>query len=112
MATIERRLKGSFDSLLQTLEREIVDGNVSATFHGGSNFVTGGVRCAVRVYERYSIMGKGRMSATVTLFGVGEDLSLSIIAAGGSQAMFFKVNTWSESGFAEDIARIVDRWQA
>jgi len=112
MAKIERRLKGDFDSLLQTLDREILKRDTSAAFQGGSDFAAGGVRCAVRVYERFSVMGSGRLGANITLFDDGNDLSLSIIASGGSQAIFFKINTWSEGAFAQDIARIVDEWEA
>jgi len=112
MAKIERRLKGNFDSFLSNLDKEILGGSVSATFQAGSDFAAGDVRCAVRVYERYSMMGGSRLGANITLLGHGDDLSLSIITAGGSQAVFFKINTFGEEAFAEKIAGIVDAWAA
>jgi hypothetical protein len=111
MAKYERRLIGSFDSLLQTLDQEILGRSISASFQDGSDFSIGNVRCAVRVYERYSAIGGNRLAANITLFGSGEDLSLSIITSGGSQAMFFKINTWGEEAFAEKIAKIVEQWE-
>jgi hypothetical protein len=42
--------------------------------------------------------------------GNGDDLFLSVISSGGSQAMFFKVNTWGESAFTGRIAEIVEKW--
>ena len=108
MAKHERRLQGDFDLLLQTLDREIIGGSVTASFQEGSDYTEGNVRVAVRVYERYSALGGNRLSANITLLGVGESLFLSIITAGGSQAMFFKVNTWGEESFLDKIVQIVD----
>ena len=55
MAKYERSLHGNFNSLLETLDREILSGSISASFQGGSDFSIGDVRCAVCVYERYSM---------------------------------------------------------
>ena len=112
MAKFERRLKGNFDSLLDTLDKEILGGSVSASFQGGSDFAAGGVRCAVRVYERYSMIGGNRLAANITLFGDGDDLSLSVISSGGSQAVFFKINTFGEEAMTKKIVQIVEEWAA
>jgi hypothetical protein len=69
MAKYERHLKGSFDSLLNTLNAEILRGNISASSQGSSDFTMGDVRCAVRVYERYSIIGSNRHGENITLMG-------------------------------------------
>jgi len=111
MAKYERNLRGDFNALLQTLDREILGRSISASFQDGSDFTMGNVRCAVRVYERYSAVGGNRLAANITLLGEGEDLSLSVIASGGSQAMFFKINTWGESAFTDKIAQIVEEWE-
>lgn len=69
MAKYECRLQGSFEHLLQRLHDGILSGNVSASYEDGSNFAGGGVRCAVRVYERYSWFGGNRVSLNMTLIG-------------------------------------------
>ena len=112
MATYERRLRGNFDSLLQTLDREILGRSISASFQGGSNFTLGSVRCAVRVYERYSIIGSNRLAANITLLSEGEELYLSVVSSGGSQAVFFKINTLGENAFMKKIAGIVEEWES
>lgn len=111
MAKYERNLRGDFYSLLHTLDREILDGSISASFQDGSDFTMGNVQCAVRVYERYSVIGGNRLAANITLIGTGDELFLSVIASGGSQAIFFKINTFGESAFMEEISRIVNRWE-
>ena len=112
MAKYERQLRGNFDSLLQTLDKEILSGSISTSFQGGSDFSIGNVRCAVRVYERYSAIGSNRLAANITLLGDGDKLFLSVISSGGSQAIFFKINTFGESAFTDRIARIVEQWES
>jgi len=109
MAKYERRLTGNFDTLLNTLHTEILSGSISASFQGGSDYTADDVRCAVRVYERYSWVGSNRLAANITLVGQGDQLFLSVIASGGSQAVFFKINTWGEESFLNKIVRIVER---
>jgi len=43
--------------------------------------------------------------------GNSNDLFLSVISSGGSQAVFFKINTFGESAFTDKIAKIVERWE-
>ena len=99
MAKLEKRLSGDFDTILAQLDDGILSGSVSATLEESSDFECDVVRCAVRVYERYSWTGGNRLSLTLTLFGRGNDLLLSAITSGGSNAMFFKMNTIGEDAF-------------
>ena len=108
MARYERCLRGDFDSLLEQLHNGILDGSVSASYEDGSDYVNGDVRCAVRVYERYSFSGGNRVSLNLTLVGRGEALFLSAITSGGSQAMFFKINTWGEEAFLDRLRELVE----
>ena len=111
MAKYERHLTGNFDSLLKTLDDGILGGSISASFQDGSDYSEGHVRCAVRVYERYSWIGGNRLAANITLLGNGDRLFLSLISSGGSQAMFIKINTWGEEAFTEKIAKLIEQWE-
>ncbi len=108
MAKFEVTLHKDFDRLLHLIEEEIVDSSMSATLEDSSDFVSGGARCSVRVFERYSMMGGNRLSLSVTLFQNGtDDIHLSAIAAGGSQGVLFKVNTFGEEAFLEELRELV-----
>ena len=111
MAKYECRLTGDFNALLRAVDEGILRGSISASLEGGSDYASGNVRCAVRVYERYSMMGGNRLSMNVTLVCDGEELFLTAITAGGSQAVFFKINTFGERAFLDHIIGIVDRFQ-
>lgn len=109
MAKYERHLTGSFDAVLAQLDQGIMEGSMSASYEDGSNYVSGDVRCAVRVYERYSYVGGNRVSLNLTLVGRGEELFLTAITSGGSQALFFKINTWGEEAFLDKLRELAER---
>lgn len=111
MAKLERTLYCDFDELLNAIEDGILNGSVSASLEESSDFINGEARCSVRVFERYSYAGGNRVSLSVTLFQNGDNpVNLSAITAGGSQAMFFKLNTWGEEAFLEKLSELLRRW--
>ena len=110
MAKYERAFQGDFDNLLNILDSGILNGSASASFEDGSDFSYNDIRCAVRVYERYSIIGDNRVSLNITLIGNGKHLFLTAITSGGSQAVFFKMNTVGEESFLDCVKEIVDNY--
>ena len=108
MAKLECTVRGTLSELIRVIHEELLNGSATATYEDGSDFTLGNAQCAVRVYERYSAMGGNRVSLSVTLAGSGDALFLSAITSGGSQAMFFKVNTWGESAFLDSIRDALD----
>ena len=108
MAKLEKELSGSFDQILRKIEDGILRGSVSASLEDSSDFYSGTARCSVRVFERFSHAGGNRVSLSVTIFQNGDDtIRLSAISAGGSQAMFFKINTWGEEAFLDKLREIL-----
>lgn len=108
MAKLEETRYEDFDRLLQRLERGILEGSMSASLEDASDFRSGSARCSVRVFERYSYIGSNRVSLTLTLFQNGDEpVRLSAITAGGSQAIFFKINTWGEEAFLDKLREIL-----
>lgn len=111
MAKYEKHLTGNFDEFLQRISDSVLNGSMSASYEDGSDWTSGEVRCAVRVFERYSAMGGNRVSMNVTLVGKGEELFLTAITSGGSQAVFFKLNTLGEESFLEKLVPIVENYK-
>ena len=110
MAQYQKRLRGSFDGLLAYIEQSVLQGSISASREGGAAFSENGVRCAVRVYERYSYLGQNRLTLTVTLFGRDDALQLFAAASGGSQAVFLKINTLGEEAFQRRFIDAIERY--
>lgn len=107
MAKYEKVMQGNFNEILNRIENGILNGSVSASLEDESDFFSNGARCSVRVFERYSYMGGNRVSLSVTLFQSGDRIHLSAITSGGSQAMFFKVNTFGEEAFLDKLKEIL-----
>ena len=108
MAKLEQTIQGNFDSTLSKITDGILNGSMSASLEETSDFRTGTARCAVRVFERYSYMGGNRVSLNVTLFQAEDGpIHLSAITSGGSQAMFFKMNTFGEEAFLDKLREIL-----
>lgn len=111
MAKVECDLYGDFDMILQDMEDTILGGSFSASMEDRSDFFVGNCRCAVRVYERYSFFGGNRVSLNLTLLEAEGQVKLSAITSGGSQAVFFKVNTLSEETFLDTVRSVIDDYQ-
>lgn len=108
MAKLERTLNGDFSTILGKIVDGIVNGSVSASLEECSDFRSGDARCSVRVFERYSYMGGNRVSLSVTLFqNENGPIHLSAITAGGSQAMFIKLNTLGEEAFLDKLRELL-----
>ncbi len=108
VAKYECRISGDFHHVLQMLHDGLLRSSMSASYEDGSDMQAGDTRCSVRVYERYSMMGSNRVSLSMTLLGNGDDLFLSAITSGGSQAVFFKINTFGEEAFLDRLVELID----
>ena len=109
MAKLEHTVNGSFSQLLTKIEKGILQGSLSASLEESSDFRSGDARCSVRVFERYSYFGGNRVSLSVTLFqNADEPIRISAISTGGSQAVFFKVNTIGEEAFLDKLKDILE----
>ena len=109
MAKLERILHEDFDRLTARIEQGILRGSSSATLKESSDFAAEGARCSVRVFERYSYLGSNRVSMNVTLFQPHPQapVQLCAITSGGSQAMFFKMNTFGEESFLQKLEKLL-----
>lgn len=108
MAKLEKTLSQDFDRLLHQIEQKLLQGSFTATLEDSSDFYGEGARYSVRVFERYSYFGGNRLSLNLTLFQAGNGpVQLSAITAGGSEAVFFKVNTIGEEAFLDKLEEIL-----
>ncbi len=107
MAKYECTVKAGFTNVLRTITEGILSGSVTADLEDSSDMLFGDTRCVVRVFERYSFIGGNRLSLTLTMLGDENEVKLSAITSGGSQAMFFKINTFGEASFLDKFKKIL-----
>lgn len=110
MAKLECDLHGSLFEIEDAID-SAVSKSISASVEDESYSEMGGCSCTVKVYERYSYIGGNRVSLNVTLFACGENIHLTAITSGGSQAVFFKINTFGEESFLDTIRDTVAKFK-
>ena len=111
MAKYEAELKGDFDEILEAIDDAVMGKSASASLEDKSDFIAGNTVCSVRVYERFSYSGGNRVSMNITLLKTEDRIFVSVITSGGSQAMFFKINTLGESSFLDSITSVLDNYK-
>ena len=109
MARFEKVFYEPLSSVIGKVESAVMQGSMTASLEESSDFSVGGVRCAVRVFERYSWSGSNRVSMSVTMVGSGNMTHLCAVTSGGSQAMFFKMNTFGEEAFLDTLRDALER---
>lgn len=108
MAKLETPINGRFHEVKSRIYHGVISGSISCELNGESNFVGKNSRCSVMVFERYSAFGGNRVSLSVTLYQDGDGpIHMSAIASGGSQAIFAKINTFSEESFLEKLREVL-----
>jgi len=110
MAKYELNLKADFNDFLNHIENWVIRSSASASLEDQSDYQVGDFRCAFRVIERYSLFGDNRLSMSIVLIGQGDELFLSGITAGGSKAVFLKINTIGEETFLDVLIDAVNAY--
>ena len=108
MAQHERTIRGDADALVAHLDAQISRSSVTANLEECSDQRIREARMLVRTYERYSAFGGNRVSLNVAILAVGTELAISATTAGGSQAMFWKFNTFGEEAFLAKALEALD----
>lgn len=110
MAHYQTQLTGDADHFVAYLDRAIPEGSVTTKFETGADHRIGDARMIVRTYERYSALGGNRVSLCLSILSVGTALALSAVSSGGSQAMFFKLNTFGEEAFLKRAVAAIEAY--
>ena len=107
MAKLDRTVQGSFDTVLERLTRGILEGSVSASLEDQADYAFSDGRVAVRVFERYSYLGGNRLTMTLVVAEQGGRTRVTAITSGGSQALFYKINTFGEEAFLNKLEALL-----
>ncbi len=111
VARYDMTLTGDVDRFLGHLDGTILSGSISANLEDSADHRLGDARMVLRVYERYSAFGGSRVSLSISVLAVGEQMSVTAIPSGGSQAMFWKVNRLGEESFLNKAIDAIQMWK-
>lgn len=101
VALSEHSIRGDVDEFVAYLHRHITGSSVTAQFEASSDRTVGDARMVVQAYERYSATGGNRLSLVVSTLAVADQLEVCAVASGGSNGMFWKLNTFGEQAFLQ-----------
>ena len=110
MAKYVTKFSGNYSIFRNFLQDEILKGSMSASLEESHEETITGVNCCIETYERYSIMGGNRVSLNVVILESDGIIHLVATASGGSQAVFFKINTFGEEAFLDMLREAVERF--
>ena len=110
MAKYEAKLKGNLYTIIADVESSVAS-SITASKEETStiNFENG--KLIVKAYERYSYFGENRLGLTISYLETGGFIYVVAITTGGSQALFFKINTIGEVSFLDKVSRVLDKYR-
>ena len=112
MAKYTDHLTGDFEQIVKFIHEDLWQQSASLTLEESYQTVAGDRRIEQRAYERYSMIGGNRASLSVLFVETEDGADVCGIATGGSQAVFWKINTWGEAAFLETLESAVNRWKS
>ncbi len=110
MAKYVKEFEGDYDQFIDYLKKRILEGSLSVNLEESQKTVINDVTCTVLVYERYSYSGGNRVSMNITILGYHKHIHIIGVSAGGSQATFFKINTFGEESFLKTLIYPVEEY--
>ncbi len=110
MAKYEAKLKGNLYTIIADVENSVAS-SITASEEESStiNFPNG--KLVVKAYERYSYFGQNRLGLTISYLDIGDYIYVVAITTGGSQALFFKINTIGEVAFLDKVSQVLNKYR-
>jgi hypothetical protein len=108
MAKYEQRLTGVFHDILNLVHEGILQDAYSMNLVDQSDYQSGDVRIAVRVYDKYFMRNGNRTCLSVTIVGHGDDLFITAISAGGGQGIFFNTSWGAEEEMVDLVQELIE----
>ena len=111
MAKYSCELHGSFQHFCQFLKNELIKSSFSASIEDEHYYDIHDVHVGILILERYSYTGGNRLSLSITITEYQNHLQVTAISSGGSQAMFFKINTLGEDAFLNKLKEAIQQYK-
>ena len=109
MAKYERMLYGDFDQIVSEVHEGIMKDAYSTNLVDQSDYQSGDIQIAVRVYDKYFMRNGNRTCLSVTIAGHNRDIFVSAISGGGGQGIIFNTSWGSEEEMVGMVQTIIER---
>lgn len=109
MAKFEKLITGNFESVVQEIDKAVMDNGLSMNLVDQSDYELNGSKIAIRVYDKYFMRNKSRASLTVSIIAHEHEIFISAIGAGGGQGAFFNYSLGAETEMMEIVSNYVNK---
>lgn len=113
MASFKKEAQINFEQykeLLEYMTKNILEGSVSASLEEEESYEKDNIIAHCLAFERYAYLGGNRVSLTLSSVYSNNNAVIFLVATGGSQAAFFKINTYSEENFLELAVQYLEEY--
>ena len=111
MASYEVSVRADFAGFVAFVEDSLCRQSSSISMEYGRDLEIGGSRARFSVFERYSMAGGNRVSLSILFAERDGYVDVTGVSSGGSQAVFWKINTLGEEGFLDTLKEAVREYQ-
>lgn len=109
MAKYKWTISGDFHYITDCIKKEILNTSTSASLEDEEYIINDSCRIGIMVFERYSYTGGNRLSLNVTVIDSNHKIQVIGISSGGSNGVFFKVNTMGEEAFLDKLKGAINK---
>ncbi len=100
-------LTGDFEITKKIITDEVLLRSSTMAIEDTITYTIDGINISITVFDRFAYFGGGRVSATLTIIEKDNNIKISVISSGGSQAMFWKINTIGEYSLLELFDEVI-----
>lgn len=108
MAQYATTVPGQLEAVLDHITENMSRLGATVTLEEELSGTADGMPYWMGTFERYAILGENRVSLSIVLMELAEGVRVLATASGGSQAVLFKLNFWSEDNFLDDFIRVIE----
>ena len=109
MAKYEKTVVGQFEEVANRLHNDITNSAMTMNLVDESNYTSGDVKIAVRVYDKYFMRNGNRASLSLTVVGHGSEIFISAIGSGGGQGILFNFSLGAEDDMVAIVQESIER---
>ncbi|MFA5449792.1 MAG: DUF6054 family protein [Clostridia bacterium] len=104
MAVLKWEGKGEFEELLRGIIDEVTKSAISAEVIAAERTISGTVKTALLVFEKYYMRNESRASLSVQIVAESGNIKVVSVGSGGGRGVFFNFSWGAEESFAQTIA--------
>jgi hypothetical protein len=109
MAKYEQKLFGDFSQIVNQVHEGIMQDAYSMNLVDQSDYQSGDVRIAVRVYDKYFMRNGNRTSLSLTIVGHDDDIFVTAISSGGGQGIIFNTSWGAEEEMVATVQELIEK---